>query len=156
MSAQDFNLDQSLATKFQALLGATRQRQHRQPAPALGRNAPTRVYTAEQLQTMSLVELRNVLHSLGSSNLGSLPKWQLIAYALQKQDEVQQQQQQQHMLFTESELKSMAFSELDSRCLRLSTFRSSPTYFSYPVEFERESNCYTFFLSSSHVAYGYI
>jgi hypothetical protein len=101
------DMNQSLATKFQALLGATTRQQ--QPGPAAG--APTarhyasfRIYTEEQLQSMSMVELRNLLSNLGLSSLGPFPKWKLVAHALEKQ---------QQLLYTETELKSLPFFELE-------------------------------------------
>ncbi|KAG7670907.1 hypothetical protein Ndes2526A_g01310 [Nannochloris sp. 'desiccata'] len=110
MRVQGYDMDQSLATKFQALLGATSRQQQPGPAgpPPAGHYAPSRIYTEDQLQSMSMVELRNVLRSLGLSSLGPLPKWKLIAHALEKQ-----QQQPQQLLYTETELKSLPFFELE-------------------------------------------
>jgi Ring finger domain len=112
MRTQGYDMDQSLATKFQALLGATTTSRPQQQQPRI---APTagygslRVYTEEQLQAMGMVELRNALRSLGLSNLGPLPKWQLVAHALEKQEQLQHQQ----LIYTESELKNLPFLELE-------------------------------------------
>ncbi len=99
-------MDQSLASKFQALFAGNRQQQPSAAAPT--NYASFRVYTEDELQAMGMVELRNVLRSLGLS-LGPLPKWQLISHALAKQQELQQQQ----LLFRESELKELPFFELE-------------------------------------------
>jgi hypothetical protein len=109
MTAQGYDMDQSLADKFSLLLdGNGTRRQHDQPARGAA-GAPIRVYTEEQLQSMGMVELRNVLRDLGL-NLGPQPKYLLVAAALSKQEELQQQHS---TVYTEEELKELPFLELE-------------------------------------------
>lgn len=110
-------MNQSLDTKFQALLTASTRQQQPSPAgaPTAGHYASSRMYTESQLQSLSMVELRNVLCSFGLSGLGPLPKWKLVALAVEKQNGQQQQSQhlQQQLLYTETDLKSLPFFELE-------------------------------------------